>query len=46
MKLGRPITWHSKAERFVDDAEANALCGRKPRSASYDLAAIMKKAGL
>ncbi len=46
MKLGRTLTWDSKAEQFVGDAEANALCARKPRSTAYDLAAIMRKAGL
>ncbi len=46
MKLGRPLTWDAKAEKFVGDAEANAMIFRKPRSAAYDLAAIMKKAGL
>lgn len=46
MKLGRKLTWDPKAEKFVNDAEANALCLRKPRSAQYDIAAVAKKAGL
>ena len=46
MKLQRPIWWDVQAEQFKDDAAANALCGRKPRSAAYDITAIMKKAGL
>ena len=46
MKLQRPLWWDAKAEQFKDDAAANALCARKPRSAAYDIAAIVKKAGL
>ena len=46
MKLGRKLTWDPKAEQFVGDAEANALRSRKPRSAAYDLSAVMTKAGL
>jgi myo-inositol 2-dehydrogenase/D-chiro-inositol 1-dehydrogenase len=42
MKLGRPVTWDPKHERFVDDDEANAMCGRNPRSAAYNISAIMK----
>ena len=45
MKLGRKLTWDAKAERFVNDTEANALCGRKARKADYDIGLIMKKAG-
>jgi hypothetical protein len=45
MKLGRKITWDPKAERFVGDAEAQALSARKPRSEQYDLARIMKARG-
>lgn len=46
MKLGRQVTWDVATESFLNDAEANALCGRKPRSAEYDLHLIMKKAGI
>jgi predicted dehydrogenase len=46
MKLGRKLTWDPKAEQFTGDAEANAMRARKPRSAAYDLAAVMAKAGL
>jgi myo-inositol 2-dehydrogenase / D-chiro-inositol 1-dehydrogenase len=31
MKLGRPLTWDAKAERFVNDAEANAMLTRPER---------------
>ncbi len=46
MKLGRKVTWDVATESFPGDAEANALCSRKPRSAEYDLDAILKKAGI
>jgi len=46
MKLGRKLTWDPAKEVFVGDAGANALRARKPRSAEYDLARIMKAAGL
>jgi hypothetical protein len=32
MKLGRPLTWDAQAERFVNDAEANALLTRPERA--------------
>jgi myo-inositol 2-dehydrogenase / D-chiro-inositol 1-dehydrogenase len=32
MKLNRPLTWDAKAERFVNDAEANALLSRPERA--------------
>lgn len=32
MKLGRPLTWDPKAERFVNDAEANAMLTRPERA--------------
>jgi hypothetical protein len=32
MKLGRPLTWDPKAERFVNDAEANSLLTRPERA--------------
>ncbi|HEX7261252.1 MAG TPA: Gfo/Idh/MocA family oxidoreductase [Luteolibacter sp.] len=46
MKLGRKVTWDVATESFPGDAEANALRSRKPRSAEYDLDAILKKAGI
>ena len=46
MKLGRELTWDPVKEQFAGDAEANAMRSRKPRSADYDLARIMKGAGL
>lgn len=46
MKLGRKVTWDPKTESFKDDAEANALCGRKPRSAEYDIQLLLKNAGI
>jgi hypothetical protein len=32
MKLARPLTWDPKAERFVNDAEANAMLTRTERA--------------
>lgn len=32
MKLGRPLTWDPKAERFVNDAAANAMLKREERA--------------
>jgi hypothetical protein len=46
MKLQRKLTWDPAKEMFVNDAEANALCARKPRSAAYDIMQVMKKGGL
>jgi iron(III) transport system permease protein len=46
MKLQRKLTWDPAKEMFVNDAEANALRGRKARSAAYDIDAVMKRAGL
>jgi predicted dehydrogenase len=31
MKTGRPLTWDAKAEKFVNDAEANAMLTRPER---------------
>jgi myo-inositol 2-dehydrogenase / D-chiro-inositol 1-dehydrogenase len=31
MRTGRPLTWDAKAERFVNDAEANAMLTRPER---------------
>ena len=46
MKLNRPLTWDPVQETFVGDAQANALRSRPPRKLEYDVAALMKKAGL
>ena len=46
MKLNRPLTWDAKAEKFVNDAEANAMLSR-PERAPYGakrLAAMYAKA--
>ena len=32
MKLERPLAWDVKAERFVNDAEANAMLSRPERA--------------
>lgn len=32
MKLGRPLTWDNKAERFVNDSQANAMLARPERA--------------
>jgi hypothetical protein len=32
MKLGRPLTWDPVSEKFVNDAEANAMLSRPERS--------------
>jgi predicted dehydrogenase len=46
MKLNRKLNWDPDKETFIGDAEANAMCTRKARKAEYDIAIIMKKAGL
>jgi myo-inositol 2-dehydrogenase/D-chiro-inositol 1-dehydrogenase len=46
MKLGRELKWDAKKEVFIGDKDANAMLGRKARKPEYDLALIMKKAGL
>jgi myo-inositol 2-dehydrogenase/D-chiro-inositol 1-dehydrogenase len=46
MKLGRKLFWDPVTEAFKDDAAANALRSRTPRSAAFDLRAVMKRAGL
>lgn len=43
MKLGRRLTWDPVKEQFVNDAEANRLCARSPRSAQYDVSRLLKK---
>jgi hypothetical protein len=32
MKLGRPVTWDPRTERFVDDSKADALLARHERA--------------
>jgi len=46
MKLNRKLTWDAKKEHFVGDKDANAMLSRKARKNEYDIAQIMKKAGL
>jgi len=43
MKLGRPLTWDPAAERFVDDAEANAMLAR-PEREPYGLRKALRDA--
>jgi len=31
MKTGRPLTWDAKAEKFINDAEANSMLTRPER---------------
>jgi predicted dehydrogenase len=46
MKLNRKLTWDAKKEKFVADVEADAMLSRKVRKPEYDVALIMKNAGL
>jgi predicted dehydrogenase len=46
MKLGRELKWDAQKEMFIGDKEANAMLGRKARKSEYDIALLMKKAGL
>ena len=39
-------TWDPAKEMFIGDAEANAMRSRKPRASTYDIARVMKAAGL
>lgn len=41
MKLGRPLTWDAKAERFVNDDRANAMLSR-PERAPYGAMRLAK----
>jgi myo-inositol 2-dehydrogenase / D-chiro-inositol 1-dehydrogenase len=41
MKLGRPLTWDPKAERFVNDNEANSMLSR-PERAPYGVSNLKK----
>ncbi|MBM3852139.1 MAG: gfo/Idh/MocA family oxidoreductase, partial [Verrucomicrobia bacterium] len=42
MKLGRPLTWDAQAERFVNDAAANAMLVR-PERAPYGATRLAEK---
>lgn len=42
MKLGRPLEWDAKAERFVNDDEANAMLSR-PEREPYGAHRLMKQ---
>ncbi|MCS7337547.1 MAG: Gfo/Idh/MocA family oxidoreductase [Verrucomicrobiae bacterium] len=44
MKLGRPLAWDAKAERFVDDNNANAMLSR-PERAPYGVHRLMEARG-
>jgi len=46
MKLGRELNWDAKKEKFKGDKEANAMLSRKSRKPEFDIALLMKKAGL
>ena len=46
MKLDRPLTWNPAKEEFVNDAEANAMRRRTPRSAAYNVHRILETARL
>jgi predicted dehydrogenase len=46
MKLNRKVNWDPGKEKFVKDKEASAMMARKVTDPQYDLALIMKKAGL
>jgi myo-inositol 2-dehydrogenase / D-chiro-inositol 1-dehydrogenase len=41
MKLARPLTWDAKAERFVNDDQANAMLSR-PERAPYGVGRVLK----
>lgn len=42
MKLGRPLTWDSKAEKFVGDDEANKML-RRPERPGYGIFNLLAK---
>jgi hypothetical protein len=46
MKLNRKLTWDVVKENFANDNEANKMLSRKVRKPEYDVARIMKQAGL
>jgi hypothetical protein len=41
MKVQRPLTWDVKAEKFVNDKEANAMLAR-PERAPYGATRVQK----
>jgi len=41
MKLGRPVTWDPRAERFVNDTQADVLLARQER-APYGIQHLLK----
>lgn len=45
MKLGRKLRWNAKAERFVDDAQANAMMFREER-AGFGVKQYLKELGM
>jgi hypothetical protein len=46
MKLGRKLSWDPAHERFVGDDAADARLTRAPRRAEFDVAALLKRAGV
>ncbi len=46
MKLARKLTWDAANEAFVNDDEANAMRSRKSRKPEYDVALLLKSAGI
>jgi myo-inositol 2-dehydrogenase/D-chiro-inositol 1-dehydrogenase len=46
MKLGRKVRWDAATERFLEDAEANALCERQARRPEYDYALRLRNRGI
>jgi predicted dehydrogenase len=46
MHLNRKLMWDPKKEKFIKDKEANAMIARKVERPEFDIATVMKKAGL
>jgi predicted dehydrogenase len=46
MKLGRKLVWDPGRERFVGDDDANGRLSRAARRGEFDVAAVLKRAGL
>lgn len=46
MKLGRRLAWDPASERFTGDDAANGRLARASRHEKFDVAAVMKRAGL